>query len=97
MRFMRRIAMKWDKNIKPSKNICPKEFCFFWSDDMCRETFGKCRRYTTISSDRDRYEPCEPELDKHGLPWFYFIASEKSLVDERVDEYLRESKKLWGV
>ena len=44
----------------------------------------------------DYYEPCEPYLAKHGLPWFYFIASEKNLVDELQEDYLRESKELWG-
>lgn len=90
--------MEWDKNKKPPENICPSVFCFLWSESnsKCRETFGKCRRATGNNNDADYYEPCEPKLDKHGLPWFYFIASEKNLVDELQEDYLRESKKLWG-
>ena len=89
--------MDWDKYKKPPEDICPKEFCFLWSesDCKCRETFGKCRRATSNLNDKDWYEPCEPELERHNLPWFYFIASDKGLDDESKEEYLKESKKLW--
>ncbi|MCL1816869.1 MAG: hypothetical protein FWG43_04630 [Clostridiales bacterium] len=90
--------MKWDKNSKPSEDICPEIFCFFWSelDHKCRDTFGKCRRLTLKAFDYDWYEPCEPELEKHDLPWFFFIANENGLVNERKNEYIKDSKKLWN-
>jgi hypothetical protein len=90
--------VNWNKNIKPPEDICPEKFCFLWSgaEHRCRETFGKCRRITSISNDKDWYEPCEPELEKYDLPWFYFIANDSELENERKDEYQRESKELWG-
>jgi hypothetical protein len=90
--------MKWNKNKMPPEDICPRIFCFLWSesDSKCRETFGKCRRSTSRVNDNDWYEPCEPELEKHNLPWFYFITSDIGLTNERRVEYLLESKKLWN-
>jgi hypothetical protein len=38
----------------------------------CGCAFGPCRRETGNPGHEDWYEPCEPELAKHGLPWFYF-------------------------
>lgn len=68
---------KWNKNEKPPIDICPKTFCFLWSeeDNKCDEAFGVCMRAEPGKSDRDWYEPCEPELDKYGLPWYYFIQN----------------------
>jgi hypothetical protein len=90
---------KWNVNKKPPEDICPEEYCFFWCGDenKCRETFGVCRRSGPNSSNNDWYEPCEPELEKQGLPWFYFIPCSDKLVDELREEYNRESKKLWKV
>jgi hypothetical protein len=90
--------MNWNKYEKPPVDVCPQSFCFLWSEEhqSCRETFGKCRRATFDAQNPDYCEPCEPELEKHGLPWFYFVADAEDLVDERKDEYLRESKELWG-
>jgi len=89
--------MKWDKHKKPPEDICPKNFCFLWSEleNKCRKSFGKCRRSTVNLNDKDLYEPCEPELEKNGLPWFYFIVSVETLVEENKAEYLIESQKLW--
>jgi hypothetical protein len=89
---------KWNINKKPPEDICPKRFCFLWSeeDNICDEAFGICRRAEPEKSDKDLYEPCEPELDKHGLPWFYFIPNSNKLVRELREEYIKESKKLWG-
>ncbi|MDR0248708.1 MAG: hypothetical protein LBI44_03480 [Oscillospiraceae bacterium] len=91
--------MEWDINKKPSASICPKAFCFLWSEEGrgCDEAFGECRRATAKHADADYYEPCEPELEKHGLPWFYFIAGANELTGERRGEYLRETEKLWGI
>ena len=89
----------WDLNTKPPENICPERFCFLWSTNSykCRRTFGLCKREDPAKGGSDLYEPCEPELEKFGLPWFYFIPSEEELVEDRREEYRRESKKLWGV
>jgi hypothetical protein len=62
----------------------------------CGLSFGRCRRLDPDGGDRDWYEPCEPALAADGLPWFYFIASEKNLTSDCREEYLRESRKLWG-
>jgi hypothetical protein len=90
--------VEWDKYKKPPEDICPEEFCFLWSEskNKCREPFGKCRRVTKKLIHTDWYEPCEPELKKYDLPWFYFIPNIENLVEESKDKYLRESKKLWG-
>jgi hypothetical protein len=89
--------MGWDKNSKPLANVCPEKFCFFWNEEgFCRRTFGECFRDTGDVTDKDWYEPCEPELELHGLPWFYFIPSGDRFSGEAKDKYLRESAKLWG-
>lgn len=90
---------EWDMNKKPPVNVCPKMFCFLWSetDSKCRETFGVCNRCVPNKENKDWYEPCEPELKRHGLPWFYFILNPDKLVDELREEYIRESTKLWNI
>ena len=90
--------MNWDKHKKPPDSICPEAFCFLWSESKgcCRETFGKCRRSTANQSDTDWYEPCEPELEKQGLPWFYFTPNVNILVEELREKYIKESSELWG-
>ena len=90
---------KWDKFKKPPENICPQKFCFMWSVDgsKCRETFGLCIRLVPDKSNTDWYEPCEPELEKHGLPWFYFIPNAYRLVVELKEDYIRQSSELWNV
>ncbi len=35
-------------------------------------------------------------LERHGLPWFYFIPSPDKVVEERREQYIREAKRLWG-
>ena len=89
--------MIWDKYKKPPPDICPEAFCFLWSelDKKCRETFGKCRRCAANLNNKDWYEPHEPELKRHGLPWFYFIANGETLANEQKEKYLKESSKLW--
>ncbi len=66
------------------------------SEGMCIWSFGLCRRLYPHPSLRDYYEPDEPELERHGLPWFYFIRSQDRVAAERREEYIRESKRLWG-
>lgn len=88
---------RWDVRRKLLTDQCPGGFCFLWSEENknCRETFGICRRYSKNSTDRDWYEPCEPELKNHGLPWFYFV-DEDTLSGEFKEEYRRQKKELWG-
>ena len=61
----------------------------------CSCTFGVCTRLDPLAGDRDWYEPCEPALERDGLPWFYFIPSIDQLVPELHERYLRESQALW--
>ncbi len=62
----------------------------------CSCSFGICTRLDPVAGDRDWYEPCEPKLERDGLPWFYFIPSVAKLAPELHEEYLRESRALWG-
>lgn len=88
---------EWDVHKKPPENICPEEFCFFWSSQSrCRETFGVCKRNNADISDKDWYEPCEPKLKSHQLPWFYFISNADNIDGELKEDYIRESNYLWG-
>lgn len=88
---------KWNVNEKPFALVCPRKFCFLWgeAENQCRRTFGLCIRENTNNSRTDWYEPCEPELRKAGLPWFYFIPNKDHLVEEQKEEYERETQKLW--
>ena len=40
----------------------------------CGCSFGVCSRSGEPGSGKDWYEPCEPELDKAGLPHHYFCG-----------------------
>lgn len=62
----------------------------------CGRTSGACKRLDPVAGDYDAYEPCEPTLDRDGLPWFYFIADADRLVPELRERYRRESRELWG-
>lgn len=75
---------KWDKGKRPPENVCPKKYCFIWSDELnrCSETFGPCLRLDMNENYQDWYEPCEPELEKDGLPWNYFINEDNA--DENI-------------
>jgi len=90
--------MKYNKNIKPDVNKCPKEFCFNWDEGngKCGEDMPTCYRAVQNKINEDYYEPCNPELKKHDLPWFYFIPNAEMLDEEDKEEYLRESTRLWG-
>ena len=72
---------KWDITVNPSKHVCPETFCFFWREDKCDEAYRAfdrrtdcVRRPSCLPDARDWYEPCEPELDRAGLPHDYFVA-----------------------
>ena len=62
----------------------------------CSCSSGLCTRLEPVAGNRDWYEPFEPELERDGLPWFYFIASPNELVRDSRERYLRESRELWG-
>jgi hypothetical protein len=62
----------------------------------CCCTFGKCTRLDPVEGDHDWYEPCEPALERDGLPWFYFLGSVENVTPEFQERYLRESRELWG-
>jgi hypothetical protein len=64
--------------------------------ERCGCLFGKCTRLYPEDGDADWYEPCEPYLEKDGLPWFYFIPNPAVVVDEVREEYTRQSEALWG-
>ncbi len=62
----------------------------------CSCAFGLCTRLDPVAGDCDWYEPCEPALERDGLPWFYFIPSVEGLIPELHEKYIRESRTLWG-
>ncbi len=43
----------------------------------CGCTFGVCIRKDMEKGEKDWYEPCEPELESKGLPWFYFCDPQR--------------------
>jgi hypothetical protein len=57
---------------------------------------GKCSRNKAAPGETDWYEPCEPALEKAGFPWFYFIPCAPKLGSEFREQYIRESRELWG-
>jgi hypothetical protein len=65
------------------------------TEDYCSGSFGRCKR-GGLGGDTDWYEPCEPVLERDGLPWFYFIAGIDNLVEELRERFLTESAALWG-
>lgn len=62
----------------------------------CACTFGSCTRNKAAVGDRDWYEPCEPNLRAAGLPWFYFVPSPEKLAPPFREQFLAESRELWG-
>lgn len=47
-----------------------------YEEGACGCSFGVCSRSGEPGEARDWYEPCEPELDRAGLPHDYFRSSE---------------------
>ena len=62
----------------------------------CACAFGACMRNPVAQSGTDWYEPDERALENAGLPWFYFIASVKNLVEQNHERYNKESTEIWG-
>ena len=62
----------------------------------CGNTLSHCTRLDGLSGKGDAYEPNEPCLASHGMPWFFFIARPNGLEPDRRDQYIRESEALWG-
>lgn len=85
---------KFNLNIKPNNKICPEKYCFHWCyKKYCTEK--RCCRFEP-TSEFDFYEAHEPQLEKDGLPWFYFIPSFNHLNETLIKEYIEESEKIWG-
>lgn len=95
-------VMDWKRADKPDGTQCPRRFCFFWGAAQpgeathCGCSFGICKRLDPEHGNHDWSESYEPELERAGLPWFYFIPSPEKLVDELRDGYVAESQALWG-
>jgi|SRR5688572_17544129 len=68
----------------------------FMQDDLCGCTFGVCKRLDPVNGKKDWHEPNDLELEKAGLPLFYFIAAPESVDIESREEYIRDSETLWG-
>ncbi len=66
------------------------------TEGHCGWTLGLCTRLDSKDNDRDYYEPHEPNLERAGLPWFYFIPSADTLVEEAKEAYSAEAEQLWG-
>lgn len=64
--------------------------------DQCGWSGGRCVRLGVAGADGDWYEPHEPELERAGLPWFFFIPDSSHLVQELRARYLAEAAALWG-
>lgn len=62
----------------------------------CGYTLGRCARLDGLSGGGDAYEPHEPCLAHHGLPWFFFIPRPENLLLDVREQYIRESEGLWG-
>lgn len=76
--------------------ITPREDWVKFPDGGCGCCFGKCSRIEPGPDASDWYEAETYNLKEAGLPWFYFISSLANLIEERHEEYLRESRELWG-
>lgn len=48
----------------------------------CGWRLSRCTRLDPEGGDGDAYEPHEPLLEEHGLPWFYFIPAPHRLAEE---------------
>jgi hypothetical protein len=66
-----------------------------WPDGGCACPFGRCTRLDGVTGDADFYESHGPNLERAGLPWFYFNTLE-NLRAEFHQQFLRESEQLWG-
>ena len=49
----------------------------------CGFSYGQCVRNEDLRGDKDYYEPCEPRLEKAGLPDFYFNNPEWHKLPEK--------------
>ncbi len=76
--------------------IGPPENTRLAEESRCGCPFGKCIRLNPQNGDGDYYESNEPKLEKAGLPWFYFFTDPFNVDEESRDEYIKESKLLWG-
>ena len=54
---------------------------------QCGFQYGRCTRNQQAEGARDFYEPCEPALEKAGLPDFYFNDPNWNKSEEDRDAY----------
>jgi hypothetical protein len=66
-----------------------------WPEGGCACSFGRCTRLDAATGEADFYEAHEWNLERVGLPWFYFATLE-NLRPEFHEQFLRESEVLWG-
>jgi hypothetical protein len=104
--------MPYDPKDKPDPKVCPREFCFMWQLGIplsaktpkpasVEEGCGCpapiiCTRLDAARSGRDYYEDHGPNLERAGLPWFYFYPTPLKLAKRVRQEYIAESEALWG-
>jgi hypothetical protein len=67
-----------------------------WSEGGCACSFGRCIRLDQANGQADFYVSHDWNLDRAGLPWFYFTTLE-NLRPEFHEQFLRESEQLWGL
>lgn len=103
--------MPYDPSQKPDPSVCPQHFCFCWRMGIvvsaktseprslaegCRTPLGGCARLEPGSRYPDSYEGHGPNLERAGLPWFYFYPSPDKLTPQVRERYIAESEALWG-
>ena len=103
--------MSFNPAEKPDPAVCPGKLCFLWrlgrmvrSGDEepatvregCGNPFGVCIRLDAERGDSDWYSNHGPNLEKAGLPWFYFYPSPDGLTANSRQKYIEESEALWG-
>ncbi len=66
-----------------------------WPEGGCACSLGRCTRLDTATGDADFYEAHDLNLERAGLPWFYF-ATVENLRPEFHEQFLREAEELWG-
>ena len=62
----------------------------------CGCGFGTCIRLDPTPTNRDWYEPHEPNLAAASLPWFFFIPDPFGLPGKARKRYINASERLWG-
>ena len=66
-----------------------------WPEGGCACSQGRCTRLHPATGVADFYEAHEWNVERAGLPWFYFATLE-NLRPELHEQFLREAEELWG-